>query len=131
MAFQQVGNAISPIHTWIQLAQTHVLLGKLSIFPCDVNVKAALDKIMVDAIKLSVFQPDTDGKFEFLKPVVEEIPDDESPVTKCARTEVDFTGKVDATAAFVVQAPSSDLDRTVLMKFEPEFVIDKSVAVSK
>ena len=106
-----------------------MLLGKLSIFPCDVNVKAALDKIMADTIKLSVFQPDTDGKFEFLKPVVEEIPDDEFPVTKRARTEVDFTGKVDATAAFVVQVPSSNLDRTALMKFEPEFV--KSVAVSK
>ena len=32
LAFQQSGNAISPVHAWLQIVKTHVALGHLSMF---------------------------------------------------------------------------------------------------
>ena len=125
-AFQQVGNAISPVHAWIQLAKTHVLLGPLSMFRVGVDKSVVLKSILAKAIKLSAFQPDFDGSFEFLKPVVEEIEDDLSPQPKRPKTGSVAPPEVSPTIPFKIDAGGSAEVGTAHRDVEPRFVIDKT-----
>lgn len=65
-AYHQVGNAISPVHAWIQIAKTHTLLGKMTMLPVACDVIQTLQKILDRAIKLSAFTPVLRGDFAIL-----------------------------------------------------------------
>eukprot|EP00435_Cladocopium_sp_Y103_P013837 s2511_g3.t1 len=126
-AFQQVGNAISPVHAWIQLARTHVLLGHLSMFDNEVKISEVLRTILTKAIKLSAFQPEIELPFEVLKPVVEEIIDeDHAPPAKKLRQDAAPTLQITPTIAFQADGEQSTKFCTDLMQHEPVFMIDKT-----
>jgi hypothetical protein len=65
-AYHQVGNAISPVHAWIQIAKTHTQLGKMTMLPVACDVIQTLQKILDRAIKLSAFTPVLRGDFAIL-----------------------------------------------------------------
>ena len=100
-AFQQVGNSISPIHAWIQLSKTHMLLGHLSMFSIDADVLAVLKRIREQCIRLSAFEPFVDGVFSKLKDVCFE--DDLPLQVKRSRQSSEVEKDVSATIPFVAE----------------------------
>jgi site-specific DNA-cytosine methylase len=56
VAFQQVGNAISPVHAWLQIAKTHEILGLLSPFPTGIPMSEVLKRILAKSINLSTVE---------------------------------------------------------------------------
>eukprot|EP00435_Cladocopium_sp_Y103_P007976 s1192_g2.t1 len=123
-AFQQVGNAISPIHAWIQLARTHVLLGHLSMFDTEVKISEALKKIIAGAIKLSEYQPEIDMPFEILKPIVEEIMDTEDPPVKRQKQAETPEQIITPTVPFTVKPDKIEGFATAPLPQEPVFMLD-------
>eukprot|EP00435_Cladocopium_sp_Y103_P058994 s306_g21.t1 len=124
-AYQQAGNAISPVHAWIQIVKTHVLLGHLSFFPCDFSPAETLRRIVEKGIKLSAFVPVSRGVFSALEPALEVVED--FPVNKRAR--VDDAPKahvpvVTPTIAFAVEEPGCP-SSTAALDNMPKFAIDR------
>ena len=84
-AFQQVGNAISPVHAWLQIVKTHKLLGWLSPFPTGVEDGDTLKRILDSAIKLSTVSVRTDDVFSMLEPIPIDSPDEDGSQVKKRR----------------------------------------------
>eukprot|EP00435_Cladocopium_sp_Y103_P014248 s1438_g3.t1 len=122
-AYQQAGNAISPVHAWIQIVKTHMLLGHLSFLPGEFSSGATLKRIVEKRIKLSAFVPVSNGLFSALEPAVDVVHD--SPANKRARfDEVVNVPVVTPTIGFQVEDPLSPACTAALAN-APKFAIDR------
>lgn len=68
-AWRAAGNALSPIHAFLQLYKTHVLLGELSPFSCKAEAIQIVKNILDCAIHLSHHETQADANMWFLIPV--------------------------------------------------------------
>ena len=121
-AFQQVGNAISPIHAWIQLSKTHMLMGHLSMFSIDIDVAVVLKRLLEHGIKLSAFESHVVGDFAMLKAVCF---DSDLPVqVKRSRHSAETIMDASATISFVAEADCQN-ECTAPMNDNCVFAIEK------
>eukprot|EP00435_Cladocopium_sp_Y103_P054187 s604_g17.t1 len=129
VAFQQSGNAISPVHAWLQICKTHTVLGHLSIFSDDFSPADMLRGIMDRRIKLSQCMPVKVGRFVSLQPYEETC--EESPQSKRPRCH---EGDSSAVAAFPCTVPfqiEGNNENEMVTIQEPKFVIDTMEASAK
>eukprot|EP00438_Fugacium_kawagutii_P029602 Skav235416 [mRNA] locus=scaffold924:114031:118563:- [translate_table: standard] len=110
-AFQQTGNALSPVHAGFTIAKAHELLGPLSPFTVQGGVHDIVASILDSAIKLSQFSARVDGDLCCLTKISKPIADE--PSNK--RMKVD---RIEPTAPFQVDP---QLGGTVMLEFEPDF----------
>eukprot|EP00435_Cladocopium_sp_Y103_P052274 s505_g16.t1 len=126
-AFQQSGNAISPVHAWLQIVKTHMILGHLSLFDASLSPTKTLAQILANGIKLSVWEPIVNGDFAYLESFVDKV-EDESPSHKRAKIQHDEgEPQIPPTVPFCAE-------ETVLCTRqvgEPKFVIDGLEGSSK
>eukprot|EP00438_Fugacium_kawagutii_P017561 Skav228549 [mRNA] locus=scaffold1887:561786:566294:- [translate_table: standard] len=100
-AYQQVGNAISPYHAWIQIARTHELLGHLSPFHIAGTTDEQIRTIVDGAIKLSSVVVCEENGLLMLRPRQPSAsPGNAEPDAKRLRTEVEIS----PTVAFEVES---------------------------
>eukprot|EP00438_Fugacium_kawagutii_P017857 Skav229920 [mRNA] locus=scaffold3709:15604:19383:- [translate_table: standard] len=113
-AFQQVGNAISPVHAMMQIVKTHVVMGTLSPFAELGSLDELIGCVVGDAIKLSKYTVVIDG--DMCKLVLIPVRDEpEEPQAKRSRTDED----IPATVPFQAQQTAG----TDALAFWPVFVI--------
>eukprot|EP00435_Cladocopium_sp_Y103_P019250 s2144_g4.t1 len=126
-AFQQVGNAISPVHAWLQIVKTHRLLGWLSPFPTGITAGEILKRILDKAIKLSTVTVHSDEMFSMLEPIAFDAAEAESPQNKkrrtgeCAEESNEGCPTVPATIPFKVTEDMHDRIYTVPLQPDTMF----------
>eukprot|EP00438_Fugacium_kawagutii_P007500 Skav228320 [mRNA] locus=scaffold4117:29621:32749:+ [translate_table: standard] len=68
-AWRVAGNSLSPVHGFLQLFRTHILLGDKSPFPAGSDSLQIMKQILKDAIMLSHHETRIEGDFWLLVPV--------------------------------------------------------------
>ena len=130
-AFQLTGNAISPVHAWIQIARTYKAMGFLSPFPQDLDVSKALRMILDKSIKLSAFACVIRDPFAVLEVAIQAT-EETDPLAKRARTARDSGWEVTPTVPFaaVTESSKTESDFTRHLQVEPKFHVGKMTSAS-
>eukprot|EP00438_Fugacium_kawagutii_P006420 Skav210648 [mRNA] locus=scaffold2527:46960:51702:- [translate_table: standard] len=94
-AFQQCGNAISPLHAWLAIAKIAIILGSMFPFSGECFATRCVLVILEDTMTLSCFVAVVDGNFWFLRPLVTFHDAAESlPPAKRAKLEITISPTV-------------------------------------
>eukprot|EP00438_Fugacium_kawagutii_P011062 Skav221289 [mRNA] locus=scaffold2775:254644:259185:- [translate_table: standard] len=114
-AFQQTGNALSPIHAGFAIMKAHVLLGKLSPFDITVSLQDFLHAILNEGIKLSKVSAFVDGDLCCLRMRIVEVPNETRFEPRSKRSKTD---DITPTVAFTVE---QQMEGTRESSFSPVF----------